>query len=165
MRIRTLLAALALAAAASSSADAQAHGLSPVAAHRIAVEAETQLRSPVTPGHTLDMCPSVEAQALRDTVQTMALAGMTSDQIVETVIARRGEELRIVPRHSGTGLLAWLAPPLVLLLGGGFVAARLRALRGRGDAQPSAPPTPISGDDREILDRALREMEREEAAP
>ncbi|HET6765561.1 MAG TPA: cytochrome c-type biogenesis protein CcmH [Longimicrobiaceae bacterium] len=163
MPIRPLALALALACAAALPLAAQDHGMSAADAERIAVTAETQLRSPVTPGHTLDMCPSVEAQALRDTVMTMALAGMSSDRIVETVIERRGEDLRIVPRKSGTGLLAWIAPPLVLLIGGGIVMARLRAVRGRGEVLPGVA-APITTDDREMLDRAMREMEREEAA-
>jgi cytochrome c-type biogenesis protein CcmH len=133
-------------------------------ARKVAVEAETQLRSPVTPGHTLDMCPSGEAMALRDTVLTMATAGMSSDRIVETVIARRGEQMRIVPEHTGTGLLAWIAPPVVLLVGGGLLLGKMRRMRGR-----SAPVLPtagqaISADEREMLNRALRQMEREEAA-
>ncbi len=34
-----------------------------------------QLRSPVTPSHTLDMCPAPEADALRDTVRAEAARG------------------------------------------------------------------------------------------
>jgi cytochrome c-type biogenesis protein CcmH len=133
-------------------------------ARKVAVEAETQLRSPVTPGHTLDMCPSGEAMALRDTVLTMATAGMTADRIVETVIARRGEQMRIVPEHNGTGLLAWIAPPVVLLVGGGLLLGKMRRMRGRPAPSLPAADQPISADERAMLDRALAELEREEAA-
>ena len=133
-------------------------------ARKVAVEAETQLRSPVTPGHTLDMCPSAEAMALRDTVLMMATAGMSADKIVQTVIANRGEQMRIVPEHKGTGLLAWIAPPVVLLVGGGLLLGKMKRMRSRTSPVPAAAGQAISADDRATLDRALAELEREEAA-
>ncbi|MDB4952180.1 MAG: Cytochrome c-type biosis protein [Gemmatimonadetes bacterium] len=169
MRIRTIraLALAVLAAASSVPLRAQDPATSPISADdamRVANAAETQLRSPVTPGHTLDMCPSAEASALRDTVLWQAKQGMTSDQIVEDVIGRRGEEMRIVPRHSGTGLLAWIAPPFVLLVGAGALTAKMRRMRRGASADLPETAAPITADDRALLDRALRQMEREEAA-
>lgn len=103
---------------------------------RTAVAAMEQLRSPVTPFHTVDMCPSVAA--LRDTIRVAAAGGSSTDQIVEGVVDRYGEEVRLMPKRSGVGLLAWIATPILLLVGAGLVAARLR--RGQEKAAVDAAP-------------------------
>ena len=125
---------------------------------RTAHEAMLRLRSPVTPFHTVDMCPSVPA--LRDSIRVAAAEGMTRDQIVEDVIARYGEEVRLLPKRSGPGLLAWIATPILLLVGGGLVAARLK--RGQATAAASAAAqqeNQLSEEERERLAAALSDWE------
>lgn len=119
-------------------------------------EAMTRLRSPVTAFHTVDMCPS--AGALRDTIRVAAAGGETADQIVEGVVGRYGEQLRILPKKSGVGLAAWLGPIAVLLLGGAFVTRRLRRERVNAGIFPVAV-DPVSDEERERLREAMREME------
>jgi cytochrome c-type biogenesis protein CcmH len=114
--------------------------------------AMTQLRSPYTPSHTVDMCPS--SPALRDTIRVAAASGMSSDEIVEGVIARHGEQLRIVPKRSGAGLFAWIATPLLLLIGGGLIVARLRRDQAESAEHP-APPDALNDDERSRLTAAL----------
>lgn len=128
---------------------------------RVARSAMFQLRSPVTPMHTLDMCPNPGVEALRDTIRMAAAEGQSADQIVEGVIARYGEHLRVVPERRGFGLFAWLIPPAVLLLGAGLVVARLRALRDRPD-RAQVDPGSITDLDRERLAAALAELEHAE---
>lgn len=154
-RSRLAAALLALCAAAPLAAQA----LSPAEAERVAREAAAQLRSPVTPSHTLDMCPAAEAQALRDTMVARAATGVPAARLVEEVVARRGEELRLVPKRQGLGWLAWIATPAVLLLGAAMVAGKLRSLRG-GDRAPAPPAETLSADDRERLAAAMAEYDR-----
>ena len=155
---------LAIAAAAAVWAAAPVWAQGPTRPEQVARAAEEQLRSPVTPSHTLDMCPSVEANALRDTVMMEALAGRSVSRIVEGVIARRGEQMRIVPRESGVGLWAWVLPPSILVVGAGVVALRITQLkRGRKGILPIADPT-LSDDERAQVEAALRRFERGEAA-
>ncbi|HEX7240745.1 MAG TPA: cytochrome c-type biogenesis protein CcmH [Longimicrobiaceae bacterium] len=149
--LRTTLLALLACGALAPAARAQGD-----AAER-ADAAMAQLRSPVTPSHTLDMCPAPEADALRDTVRAEAARGASTEAIVEGVIARRGEQMRIVPKRSGFGLWAWLAPPAVLLLGLGVVAGRMRAMRAA--APPESAPQALSTEDREALAAALAEWD------
>lgn len=155
-----LLLLLAAAAPAGAQAGAPAHGAD--AARTVAHEAATRLRSPVTPSHTLDMCPAPAAIALRDTILVAAMGGMTSREIVEDVIGRYGEQVRLIPRRSGFGLFAWLVTPLALIGGGVFLVFRLRAMRGRGPAPLAAGGAPMSAEERAELDLALREFERAE---
>lgn len=148
-------AALLLALAAPLPAQEGAPRLTPEQT-RTANEAMSQLRSPVTPFHTVDMCPSVPA--LRDSIRVAAAAGFTTDQIVEDVIARHGEQIRILPERRGAGLWAWIATPLVLLIGGGLIVARLR-----NDQQKASPPAAvasISESERARVAAAMRQWEQ-----
>jgi cytochrome c-type biogenesis protein CcmH len=108
------------------------------------------------------MCPAAEAIALRDTVRMAAAQGQSVDQIVEGVVARYGERVRTLPRRDDFGVWAWLAPPLVLILGAFAVFFAIRRLRGRG-GDAVAPASPMTDEDRARLDAALRAFERGEA--
>jgi cytochrome c-type biogenesis protein CcmH len=156
---RFLLAALLVALAAPAAA--QTPTALPPEVQAVAHQAMIRLRSPVTPSHTLDMCPAAEAIALRDTIRMAALQGQSVDQIVESVVARYGEPMRLLPRRDDFGVMAWLAPPLVLILGGLAVFLAIRRLRGRTGAPEGA--APMTAEDRERLDAALRAFERGEA--
>jgi cytochrome c-type biogenesis protein CcmH len=117
-----------------------------------------QLRSPYCPGLMLEVCPSPNAAALRDSIYDLAAEGQTTDQIVEWMLARHGEEWRGVPQRSGAGLLAWVIPPLALLIGVGVLVGWLRA--SRAQAEVAVPESePISETDRDKLAAALREWE------
>jgi cytochrome c-type biogenesis protein CcmH/NrfF len=124
---------------------------------KIATEAMSQLKSPYTAFHTVDMCPS--AGALRDSIRVAAATGMSTDQIVEDVLARHGEQLRILPKRSGAGLWAWLAPPLLLIGGAVLLAYRFRVARNEAPA-PVAVST-LSDQDRTLVAAALRDWERD----
>lgn len=159
--LAVLLLALLLAPAPAA---AQTPVQLPPAAERVAHDAMVQLRSPVTPSHTLDMCPAAEAVALRDTVRMAALAGMTTGEIVEDVVARYGEPMRILPKRSGVGLVAWLLTPLALIGGGIFVVLRLRAMRGHGPVpEEGRAASALTEDDRRALAAALHDFEADEA--
>jgi len=155
-RLLVLLLALGLVPVAAS-AQLVVPELTPEQ-ERTAVSAMERLRSPVTPFHTVDMCPSVPA--LRDTIRVAAASGMSTEQIVEDVVSRYGEEVRLLPKRSGVGMLAWIATPLLLLAGAGLIAARLR--RGQASAQAAAHAAAadaLSDAEREKLAAALHEWE------
>lgn len=136
----------------------------PLAAQTAQSEADraiAQLRSPYCPGLMLEVCPSPQAAALRDSIRDLAAEGRTADQLVEWMIARHGEEWRGVPRQSGRGLWAWIIPPLVLLLGAGLVAQRLRGARAERPLAPE-PSSSLSEAERARVAMALRQWERED---
>ncbi len=126
----------------------------------VAREAISQLRSPYCPGLMLEVCPSGQAEMLRDSIRMFAQQGMSAHQIVEWMLATHGEEWRAIPKRSGAGLWAWLLPPLALLAGLGLVAAKLHSLRSRQNV-PAEKAPPLSEDERQQLAAALREWESE----
>lgn len=125
--------------------------------HPEADEAISKLRSPFCPGLMLEVCPSREAEALRDSIQMGAEAGLGADSLVEWMIAAHGEEYRAFPERSGTGLLAWAVPPAALLLGLAVVVIALRRLKSRQPAGAGA--EELTQRERERLAEALAQLE------
>ncbi|MEX0911836.1 MAG: cytochrome c-type biogenesis protein CcmH [Gemmatimonadota bacterium] len=118
-----------------------------------------QLRSPYCPGLMLEVCPSATAAALRDSIYDLAAEGATSEELMDWMLARHGEEWRGVPESSGRGLLAWLIPPLALLLGAGAVFGWLRANREDATLPGGEEVGGITDADRDRIAAALREWE------
>jgi cytochrome c-type biogenesis protein CcmH/NrfF len=113
----------------------------------------------------LEVCPTPQADLLRDSIRALAAEGRSVRQIVDGVLAAHGEQYRALPRRTGAGAWAWVMPPLVLLVGLALVAWRIVQLRRvrAGVAEPAA--TPLSDAERARLDAALRGFDREEVAP
>ena len=123
-----------------------------------------RLRSPFCPGLMLEVCPSPQAKLLRDTLQLMAQGGASADSIVSWMLATYGEEYRAVPQTRGSGLWAWLMPPLALLAGLLSVVLVLRRFRARGEADPPVV-KPLSEEDESVLNSALEELKAAEEVP
>ncbi len=137
----------------------------PVQPHPEGEEAISRLRSPFCPGLMLEVCPSPQAKILRDSINRLAWAGLSADSLVEWMVARYGEEYRAVPRTRGTGLLAWVVPPLILLVGAGITVLafrRLRAVREGGSPEEIREPSP---EEEARIRAALDELESTEEAP
>ena len=133
-----------------------AHGPPPTDA--VAQGAIAELRSPYCPGLMLEVCPSPQAELLRDSIRELAATGRTKQELVEWTLARHGEEWRAIPRRSGVGLWAWLIPPVLLVGAGGWLARRGWRLRAAHASE--APPAPLTAADQVRLDAALREWEQ-----
>jgi cytochrome c-type biogenesis protein CcmH/NrfF len=117
------------------------------------------LRSPYCPGFMLRVCTSSQAAALRDSIYDLAAQGMTSDELVEWMVGRHGEEWRAMPRRSGTGLLAWIIPPLAVLFAVGGVMLWLKKHRGPAGVAPAEEGDALTEADRLELTAALRDWE------
>lgn len=124
-----------------------------------ATEAIGQIWSPYCPGLMLEVCSSSGGAMLRDSIQRMAERGASADSIVEIVIADYGEEWRAEPLRSGTGLWAWIMPPIALVAGLGTVGAAL-ARRGRHAVRPDLGLVDPAVEAR--LQEALRDLDKEE---
>jgi cytochrome c-type biogenesis protein CcmH/NrfF len=154
-----VLAVVAMLVVAAGSASAQVPAEE---AQKTADAAIARLRSPYCPGLMLEVCPSSQAELLRDSIRTAAAQGQSAEQIVDDVLARHGEEWRAVPKRSGVGLLAWLILPMSLVVGGLVLWGRIKVMRSQGPAPAAAADAPVSAEERARLDEALREFERAE---
>jgi cytochrome c-type biogenesis protein CcmH len=157
--LAALWAASVSAALAQSQNERPPANKGPSAWHPEALEAIDRLKSPYCPGFMLEVCPSPQAAALRDTIETMAESGVRADSIVEWMLATHGEEWQALPPKSGRSLIAWIVPPVALLLGVGAVVVVLRQRRRPQDG-PQA--EEVSAEESARLDAAIRELETEE---
>jgi len=133
----------------------------PVQPHPEGDAAIDRLRSPYCPGMMLETCPSPQAKLLRDSIQAMAWDGADSDSMVAWMLANHGEEYRAVPQARGSGLWAWLMPPLALLGGVIVVALVLQHFRARREEDPTLPGS-LSSEDESALEAALEELKKSE---
>ena len=133
----------------------------PLEPHPAADEAVARLKSPYCPGLMLEVCTSYTGALLRDSMQTMAREGSTTQEIVDWVLANHGEEYLAYPPVSGTGLVAWLVPPAAILLGLVAVIMALRYMR-RGAPPEKTASTELSSDEEERLREAMKEMDSAE---
>ncbi len=140
----------------------------PVQPHPEGNRAISQLLSPFCPGLMLEVCPSPQAKLLRDTIQRMAHQGLTSDSLVAWMLATYGEQYRAVPQAKGSGLWAWIMPPLLLVSGVALLVLvlrrfRERALRGAGEG--TGRDASLSPDEERELQEALEQLKISEERP
>ena len=130
-----------------------------------AVEAIARLKSPYCPGQMLGTCPSGGGAALRDSIETRAEAGWTTDEIVDWVVGNHGERYRALPRTEGGDLLAWLVPPAAGLIGLGVLLVALGRIRQRRKERGEPAADDVSEEEERRLREALQALELEEEAP
>lgn len=107
------------------------------------------LRCPVCQGESIDDSSAPISRDLRLVVRERLVDGDTDEQVLDYVTARYGEFVLFKPRMTGSGLLLWLAGPLMLVLGG-IIAFAMTRTRARAPE-----PAPISAEEQAALDRLL----------
>jgi cytochrome c-type biogenesis protein CcmH len=82
-------------------------------------------------------------------------AGHSDDEIMAVFVAEYGAAIKIKPSGSGVGLMAWLAPMALLMVGAVVMAGMISHWRGqhRADADDPTPSTTPTGDDTPAADR------------
>lgn len=89
-----------------------------------ALELMQRLRCIQCQGQSIHDSDAPIAAAMRHEVRERIKAGQSEDQIESWLIERYGDWISFAPPASGTGLILWLLP--LLLLGGALLVARGR---------------------------------------
>lgn len=111
-----LLCAVACARSPASSADrAQA--------------IEAQVWSPYCPGRLLIDCTTSQARELRAQIQQRVDRGQRADRIFAWIRSEFGQEALARPEAKGSGLVVWLVPAAIFLVGAIAVARTVRRWR------------------------------------
>jgi cytochrome c-type biogenesis protein CcmH/NrfF len=79
----------------------------------VATHVAQQIISPFCPGVTLHDCPSSSGDAMRREILEMAESGMSSDEIIDALVAERGKEILATPSSP----IARILPALLVALG------------------------------------------------
>ena len=71
---------------------------------------------PVCPAETLDQSQSELAKQMKSVIRIQLSEGKTDQEIIDYFIQRYGEEVLASPPKSGSTLIAWITPVIVLIL-------------------------------------------------
>ena len=117
-----------------------------------------QIMSPFCPGLILTNCPSLSADSLRRAIRDRFAAGASREQVMKELSATYGEAIRSAPDRSGFGLIAWVVPGGLVLVGGLLLTAFIRRRRdahdlARADLPATAPRAPDGTLDAELAAR------------
>ncbi len=104
-------------------------------------EISASIMSPFCPGRLLVDCPSSSATELRHNILERLNRGESRAEIEEALITVYGEAMRAAPRAEGFGLVAWVAPFFLLVVGFLFVVLWLRGKRGVEDGSTVSAPS------------------------
>ncbi len=92
---------------------------------------------PQCAGQTIDESNAPIAEAMRTAIQAQLRNGASDDAIMDSLVQSYGEGILASPPTRGFSLLAWLVPPLALLLGATAVFFTIRSMRGRSAIEPA----------------------------
>lgn len=157
-----ILALTAFVATFAVPANAQAYDELPPELEERAQGLYEGVMCPQCAGQTIDESNAPIAEAMRDAIRSQLRGGATDDAIMESLVQSYGEGILASPPTRGFSLLAWLIPPLALLLGAVALAFAIRSMRrGRPSAEAagssglatgatSAEPLPFDLVDREL---------------
>ena len=125
---------------------------------------DKSLMCPICPSETIDQSQTEIAEQMRRTVRERLADGESRDEVLRFFVERYGEEILSAPPKSGFNLLAWLVPPLALLIGGGALALVLRAMRQEHHRAAEAPSTDEAGLESYLsaVDRDIRNLTAED---
>ena len=151
-RLLLALAAVALMASAPvPPAPAEDRPLPEASQEARAQALHHQLRCVVCQNQSIAESDAVLAADLRNLVRERIAAGDTDAEVLDYVVERYGDFVLMRPPVRQSTWLLWAGPFLVLLLGGGAIAAYLMRRRAGVEAQP------LTEDERRRLDALLDE--------
>jgi len=91
-------------------------------------------------------CACGRAAEMRNDMLAMSRQGMSGDEIIASYVERFGEQIRVSPTGTGFNLVAWLGPPLGLLMAALMLFFTLSRWSRRREATVDAAPAPASPD-------------------
>lgn len=106
-------------------------------------EVSKQLRCVVCQNENIDDSNAEIAHDMRLLVRERITAGDSNQQIVDYMVGRYGDYVRLMPRFTPTTFLLWLGPLALLAAGAFVVTSRLR--------QPATGTAPLSEDEQLAL--------------
>lgn len=150
IRVCGLALLLALSAAVPAHAVQPDEMLPDRALEERARDLSARVRCLVCQNQSIDDSNADLARDLRRLVRERLVAGDGDRQVLDFLVARYGAFVLLEPPHTRSTWLLWYGPFLLLALGGAGLAAAAMVRRRR-----SAPPAPLSAEERSRLEALL----------
>jgi cytochrome c-type biogenesis protein CcmH len=115
-----------------------------------------ELRCPKCQNQNIADSNAPIAQDLRKLLHQQLETGASDEEILQYMVDRYGEFVRYRPRFSGATALLWLAPGILLVLGGLIVVMTLRGRR-----KPGTPESELTEDDQRRLRDLIAKAEKQ----
>jgi cytochrome c-type biogenesis protein CcmH len=107
-----------------------------------------QLYCPVCENTPLDVCPTQACAQWRDLIRLKLSQGESEEQIKQYFVENYGARVLNEPPRVGLNWLAYIVPPVVILIGAFFLLRAIQAMRKPATAAPAqGPANEASGDD------------------
>ena len=110
--------------------------------HERTAEVSALLRCPTCQGLSVNDSPSTLARNMKKQVETLLAQGYTRDQVLVYFEKSYGEFVRLEPPLRGVNWMVWLAPLLVLIIGGVIVRVVLQKMTGPAPQPETGAPAP-----------------------
>ena len=106
-----------------------------------ALDIDNSLICPVCPSETINQSQVELAKQMRQIVREKLVEGWSRERILQFFVDRYGEDVLAEPPRKGFSLVAWVVPPLGLLLAAATLFFVLRSMtRGKGRQEEEALP-------------------------
>ena len=128
--MRALLVALMLALASPALAVQPDEVLPDPVLEERARDISAGLRCLVCRNESIDESNATLARDLRLLVRERLVAGDTDEEVVAFVVDRYGEYVLLRPTMTGSNIVLWLAPAILLVLGAGLSVVYVRRRAG-----------------------------------
>ncbi|CTQ50922.1 cytochrome c-type biogenesis protein [Jannaschia donghaensis] len=96
------------------------------------------LRCLVCRNESIDESSAELARELRVLVRERLVAGDTDAQVIDFLVARYGEYVLLNPTTGGSNMILWIAPLVLLLLGGTVAVVAITRQRAPGETLNAA---------------------------
>ena len=95
----------------------------------IAQEIDKSLMCPICPSETIDQSQVTLAKQMKVIVREQLSDGQSREQILDYFVDRYGTGILAAPPKTGFNLLAWVVPPIILLIGGVIVTLTISSMK------------------------------------
>ncbi len=116
------------------------------------------LRCPLCQGLSIADSPSSTARAQLDKVRELVAQGKSDQEIFDYFVARYGEFALLQPTASGSNLIVWLGPGVLLVVGFLIILGQVRRTK-KGAPAPVGDP-PAADEEDEYLKAVRAELDR-----
>lgn len=119
-------------------------------------ELEYEIMAPCCYGSPVGDHDSEAARQVKARIAGMLAEGKTKEEIIDLFVAEYGERILARPRARGFNLLAYIMPPLILLVGGLLFAYFISRIKGPTPQVATTARKPYSD---EFLEKINKEMQ------